>query len=443
VLRVRAQRALRTTVLRRPSRSRRRLAQASIGLFGLGGLFAGAIGTGGPAAAEGGCENLPEYSALASATGARTDVALQGQLVPGADAALPAAQALLDSVEGSRAFAGAPYSSAASDNVGAGSGAPGGIPGIGPALGPALAPFFVPNSVPVFAVSSHPTTPSASKPVPGGNIEAKSAAQSSEARAVLGSASEQSAIAATNSTGKVVCTAESSLEAVAANATSGINIANTLRISSVQSHAKVVVDQDGKRTLEGSMSIDGAAVNGQAVAITEKGIVVGTAATPLPDTVTPALKAAGIEVQYVTSEKDESTGSVMSPGLVVRLTQTVPSLGPVTYTYSFGRALARGGLKPGDATFSGDDLGLEDFSSFDGGSTFTDAVSADVAPLPDTGGTGSTAKPSGGSGEASVPTARIADWSIAPGYSAMGVGALLLLVAWVGLEKMAVRFRWR
>jgi hypothetical protein len=420
------------------------LAQASVGLFGLGGLFAGAITTGGPAAAEGGCESLPEYSALASATGARTDVALQGQLVPGAEAALPAAQALLDSIVGSRAFAGAPYSATASDNIGAGSGAPGNIPGIGGALGPALAPFFVPNSVPVFAVSSHPTTPSASKPVPGGSIEAKSAAQSSEAKAVLGSASEQSAVAATSSTGKVVCTAESSLEAVAKNAASGIDIANTLRISSVQSHAKVVVAQDGKRTLEGSMSIDGAAVNGQAVSITEKGIVVGTAATPVPDGVTPALKAAGIEVQYVTSVKDESTGSVLSPGLVVRLTQTVPSLGPVTYTYSFGRAFARGGLKPGDATFSSD-VGSEDFSSFDSGSTFSDAVSADVAPLPDTSGTGSTTKPSGGSGsgEASVPTARIAEWSIAPGYSAMGVGALLLLVAWVGLEKIAVRFRWR
>ena len=119
-------------------------------------------------------------------------------------------------------------------------------------------------------------------------------------------------------------------------------------------------------------------------------------------------------------------------------------------TYSFGRAFARAALEGSEAAFGdGSDLSIDDLSSyadesFDDFSSTDDLAALDTpADMPaDTSGDPGASTPSKGEG-ATIASARIADWSIAPGYSAMGVGALLLLAAWVGLERIAVRLRWR
>jgi hypothetical protein len=396
-------------------------------LVGLGGMFAGMIGTGGPAAAEGNCENLTLYTALASAVGGHTVAAAPGvTLVAEVDAGLPAAQALLDSVQGSKGFAGSPYSAAVADNAGAG-GADSG-------------------QIPVFAISSHPAQPKGAQTFGAGTLSSESSADATTSSAKVGApptpagASGSSDLAA-----KAECAGDTTLTTTADSVVSGIDIGGVLKIGAVRSHAKAIMTPDGERKLEGSVEITGASVGGQGVSITDKGVVLAGTPTALPtDPITPALKAAGITVRYVAAEQNREEGQILAPTLEVTVAQKIGDV-PGTVTYTFGRALARVAAEAGDGALAAEDVSaMEDFSSFDSGSTFSDTVSADVAPLPEaSGGTGSTATPSGGSGEASLPTARIADWSIAPGYSAMGVGALLLLVAWVGLEKIAVRFRWR
>jgi hypothetical protein len=44
---------------------------------------------------------------------------------------------------------------------------------------------------------------------------------------------------------------------------------------------------------------------------------------------------------------------------------------------------------------------------------------------------------------ADMAATQLAAWSIAPAYSALGSGALLLVAAWILLDKLAVRLRWR
>jgi len=427
VLRVRSRFTVRATAPKR----RARWAKGALGTVGLTGLLLGMISTSGPAAAEGNCENVTQYSALASATGGRTVVvAPDTTLVSEADAGLPAAQAVIDSILGSKGFAGAPYSAAAADNAGA-AGADSG-------------------EIPVFAIAQHPTTPSASKPLPGGGLEATSTADSASGKAALGASSEGAGgVGAVTNSAKATCASDTTIDAVADSVATGVEIAGVLRIGSVRSHAAVTLTPSGEKKLVGTVDIEGATVGGQAVSITDKGVVLAGSPSALPaDPVTPALEAAGIKITYVKAVSDESQGQVLAPTLEITVSGDASgaAAGKST-TYSFGRAFARAVLEGSEAGFGSldSDLSLDDLSSFADESFDDFSSSDDLAALDtpaETPAEAAASTPSTGQG-ATIASARIADWSIAPGYSAMGVGALLLLAAWVGLERIAVRLRWR
>lgn len=421
-----------------------------LGTVGLAGLFAGMIGMGGPAAADGGCANLTKYSALGGASGVSANVSVPGlTLVEGGDVHGPAAQGLYDSVEGATGWAGAPYSNAVSDNLGVVAVPEDLAAAIPEALQKAI-PFFYGmngNDIPLFAVSRNGSPPRASKNGPGLTLEASSGDSGSAGKAVAGAlSSPDNTIAASVASGAVTCDDNTTLKAVGDNVASGIDIGGVLRIASVASHAEATVDHAGQRHIDGTMVINGATVAGQPVSITDKGVVLAGGTSPLAkDPVTPALQAAGISVKYVELTKDDADGQVLAPGLQITVTKAIAGVGsgPVTTTFSIGRAIARSGLEPGadDSLLSSTD----DFSSsFSDTSSYTDAGAADVAPAgADATGGSAAAAPAATGRQATVPTAQIADWSIASGYSAMGVGALFLLVAWLGLERIAVRFRWR
>ena len=275
---------------------RRRLVPLIVGAMGAGLLSVGLVVSAGPSSADGGCS---EYSALAAAAGVRTVQSAPGLVLTDVDAALPAAQAQADSLSGSQGWAGAPYSTAAAGNVG--------LTGINP------------NDVPVFAVSSYPAQPASQKSTPAGTIEAKSGAQSSTASAGgSGPASDQASEGRVVSSADAACREDASVRAVADNVAQMVDIKGVLRIGSVSSHAQAVVDPAGERNLQGTMEVEGATVAGQPVAITDRGVVTGSSATPLPDDpLAQALAAAGISVRYVAAVKDAKAGEVFAPGLEV------------------------------------------------------------------------------------------------------------------------------
>jgi hypothetical protein len=170
------------------------------------------------------------------------------------------------------------------------------------------------------------------------------------------------------------------------------------------------------------------------------------------DPVTPALDEAGISATLVKGVEDTERGQILAPTLQIKIAQDVPTTNgamPTVVTFDFGRALAQATLDGVAVSVPPDDIPEDTFEEFppaleeDG--FVDDPVATDVATDLDTPSGGSKTTPRSSTGTASnVGTAaRIADWSIAPGYSAMGIGALLLLAAWVGLERIAVRLRWR
>jgi hypothetical protein len=442
VLRVRSRFTVRATAPKRHAR----LAKGGLGALGVTSLLLGMVATSGPAAAEGNCENAIQYEALGAADGLRTHVVVEGGLVGGEEnpvtASLPGSQARIHAVFGSKGWAGAPYSATVADNIGA--------------TGEVTERISQPQlsdgaQLPVFAIAEYPSSASASKTLPGGGLEAKSSADSASGKAAIGAASSDAGtVGSVTTTSSASCAADMTLEAVGDSVATGIDIGGVLRIASIRSHARVVLTAAGERTLEGTLEINGATVGGQAVSITEKGVVLAGSASALPkDPIRPALKEAGITVTYIEGVEDPDEGQILAPTLQVKVAQTATTPNgpqPVAVTYDFGRALALAAL---DGVEAGPDelvpdVPVDDFSTptFDEG--FSEDVSADLGSVDPVGGETSTETTPRKSGSAAnVATARIADWSIAPGYSAMGVGALLLLAAWIGLERIAVRLRWR
>jgi hypothetical protein len=429
-----------------PKTRRVRCIRGLLGATGVAGLLAGMVATGGPAFAEGNCENVAQYEVKGAADGLRVDVAAEtGNIVKGADGALPGAMARLHSVDGSKGWAGAPYTSTVAENLGL----------TGDATGPIGQPELSnPDNVPVFAIAQYPATTEAKKELPAGGLEAKSAADSASGKAAIGAASsEAGSVGSITTTASAACASDMTLEAVADSVATGIDIGGVLRIGSIRSHARVVLTASGERQVEGTVQIDGASVGGQAVSITEKGVVLAGSASALPaDPVTPALEEAGISVTYVKGVENTEKGQILAPTLEIAVSQDVPTTNgamPTVVTFDFGRALALATLDGVTFSDAPDDFPEDESETFS--SDFADAgfgdelITTDVATdLPDSpGGSKTPSKSSTGKASNVGTAARIADWSIAPGYSAMGIGALLLLAAWVGLERIAVRLRWR
>jgi hypothetical protein len=237
-----------------------------LGATGVAGLLSGMVATGGPAFAEGNCENVSQYEVTGAADGLRVEVAAEtGNIVKGTDGSLPGAMARLHSVDGSKGWAGAPYTSTVAENLTL----------TGDATEPIGQPELSnPDKVPVFAIAQYPATTEAKKDLPGGGLEAKSGADSASGKAAVGAASSDAGtVASMTTSAAVTCASDMTLEAVADSVATGIDIGGVLRIGSIHSHARVVLTASGDRQVESTVQIDGASVGGQDVSITEKGVV--------------------------------------------------------------------------------------------------------------------------------------------------------------------------
>jgi hypothetical protein len=268
------------------------------------------------------------FDASASADGVRV-----GVLVPGApltsqlvDAGGPTAQAVLNGLGKSQAFASLPY--------------------------PGDAALTLPNTVfplvglpepppyPLIARSDSTTSPQASVNQPGVSMTAKSASRSSSASLAAGGVSGANGLAATTANaattaddarGEVLSTAQSTADV--------INVQGVLRIGHTRAKASATRPADGAVRTDSAFEADAVTIAGVSAAVTDKGIVLPGSTAPVPDTsgLSPVLDAAGISMRFLTPIKQAD--GVMSPGLAVSV--KAPGLnGDVVVTYTFGRAAA-------------------------------------------------------------------------------------------------------
>lgn len=396
----------------------RRALRAIIGGSGAMGLAIGIAGLQGVGAQGAGCGSYPSYSALASAAAQRTSIAAPGLLpVNEADHALPESQAEFDSRIGSLAHAGAPYSEIVAGNVG--------LTGVNA------------NDVPVFAVARHPTDPKVEKSTPASTLTAEADADSAAARTEGGTNAASAGRVATSALAQ--CDDGGSIEAVAENRVELLNVDGVVRLGLVRSHARAIVDENGKPTLQGTMEVEGATVLGQRVAITDQGLVVGSSPAPLPadDPIATALADAGIAVRFIAAEQDPEQGQVFAPGLEIAVTRRVEGAGtgPAVTTITLGRAYARAslasdgptavptGVAPSDA-----DLGVAP-SADEQLSAGIDSLAPPTLPSSGVATRGQQVPVSRGS-------AGLAAWSIARAYTALGLGVLLMAFSLVGWRSL-------
>jgi hypothetical protein len=291
--------------------------------FGTAGLVAvGLPGSGAAAAGPG------SFSASATADGGRMAL-----IVPGAsiadqiiDGGGPVAQADIDSLGSSRAFAATPY--------------PGELGVIGPGIVTSLVGAPQPPGYPFIAASRHPATPE--QHVEYGQfyrLQARSSEDSSEASARTSDFGGDIRMMASRASARVADEA-GTITAQAVNRFEGIT-AGPLQISAIDSSASVSQAADGEPAKQSSLVVTGASIDGQAVGFSDQGFVVGSDAQPLPpsDPLMAALGQAGVTVTYLQSETTPS--GIVSPGLRIVAVREIPGAQrTATVVLTLGRASA-------------------------------------------------------------------------------------------------------
>ena len=347
----------------------RRLAR----LFGASALLAAMVAGPLSPAAHGADGYKGTFGAVASADAVRVTWIVPH--APASDTVLdfggPSAQATLDSIGGSQAFASFPY------------------PGENTVTAPALIagasggkinlpsyPFWVGSAYPVAPKAEYGSGPYA--------IKAESTDTTSESSASVGLDSNgQGSLGLARSHASTV----SAPDAVTADAATQVTgfAAGPLRIGQVISTAKAVFSADGTVQRTADTKITGAMVGDTPVAFTEKGLVVGSSPVPAdPKPIEDALAQAKIGVEVMPRQDTDS--GVVAPAL--RVTQRDDAGQSITYVLgrTFASAQGAGTLETPAAT---DDSTASPSPSSDraggegtGDTATTDTVSA--GPVPDT-----------------------------------------------------------
>ena len=304
----------------------------------------------------------------------------------------PSAQATLDSIGGSQAFASFPY--------------PGENTVTAPALiaGASGGKINLP-SYPFWVGSAYPVAPKAESGSGPYAIKAESTDTTSESSASVGLDSNgQASLGLAKSHALTV----SAPEGVSADATTQVTgfAAGPLRIGEVLSSAKAVFSPDGTVQRTADTRITGAMVGDTPVAFTSKGLVVGSSPVPAdPKPIEDALAQARIGVEFM-PRQDTDTG-VVAPAL--RVTQRDDSGQSITYVLgrTFASATGAGTLEPaapagGSTASPGSSADQADGAGADTATPGT----ASAGPAPDTA-TAFAAPPAPTAGEAAgidVPT---------------------------------------
>jgi hypothetical protein len=291
-----------------------------LGLSGAG--FAGVAGVRAQTAPG---PTITSYDASAGADGVRVGVFITGfplvnQVV---DVGAPSAQAAVNALGKSQAFAAMPYPGDAVLT----------LPStVLPLLGVPSPPGF-----PLIASSDASTSPEATVSQPGLSMTAKSEERSSTAKVVAGGGS---------GVGSAEATATSKVDAPSGevSATSAMNadvvsVQGVLRIGHVGATAQVTQGTSGDAKVASTFSAEGVTIAGVSVGVSDKGIVLPGTSTRVPDTsgLSPVLDLAGVSMKVLPVERHAN--SVVSSGLVVSTKAAGPT-GDILVTHTFGRASA-------------------------------------------------------------------------------------------------------
>jgi len=159
-------------------------------------------------------------------------------------------------------------------------------------------------------------------------------------------------------------------KAEAATITDTISFGDTLKIGSVHSSASVTQEPGKELVRQTSLEVKGLVIAGQAVGITQSGLVVGSNPTPLPagNPFDQALAQAGIKLRWLGGY--DTKDGVVAPALEIAASGQMPGLpAPSILTVRLGYAMAE--VEAGRATAPSLDFG------------FTSSAPSAAAPSPE------------------------------------------------------------
>lgn len=266
------------------------------------------------------------YQMVAAADGVRVTWTVPNFAVVDSpvDGGGPSAQARLDSLGSSSAFASLPYPGDAFVGL------PGLLAGF---TGLPAAPAY-----PFYVHSSHPTVPDGKFDAPGTSLTAHSDAGSSVASA-SGGAGGDALVSHPVSRAETTRADDGTLTAVASSAIDAV-VVGPLSLRGLVSTAKVVRRPDGRQEVISSLAAASASVGGTAAELNDQGLVVAGTPTPLgADPVTEALGKAGIQVALAKAVKTDQ--GVVAPSLSITFSQYSELIQrPVTIRYVLGASSA-------------------------------------------------------------------------------------------------------
>lgn len=388
-----------------------------------------------PAAAGG------AYTAKAAADGIRATVSSAGFLLVEqlADVGAPSAQATVDSLGNSVAYAAEPY------------------PGALVLSAPGTAGVSDKVQYPLIATSDFPAVPTSNVSLGPVALKATSSATSSQATANGDAVGEAEQLGVSRSTASASESAGSGVVAASADTVSeALEFGGVLRIGRVHAQASATLAPGGQPQLTSRLELAQVTVNGITVGFDSKGLLLPGSTVPLAGTpLDAALQSAGISVHYLAPTIDADKHGIVSAGVRISVTRNLTGTGDTTVSYTLGQASARtvSSVTAGNSISGPASLTNTPTSSAGGAGTGTPGGSAPsgaafAPPSSAVGAGGSTAQPPVVAPQPQSAGAQVPVAMVRPHLGTSGLYLVLILaaVATVGglqlVRLLGVRLTW-
>ena len=405
----------------------------TLALAGLLALVAGAAAPAGALGAARAATSTPTTTAASPASGGASTGTFSGTAVADAvrvnvsipnylliqdfvDGGGPSAQAVLDSLGVSKAFASFPY--------------PGELGVSATGLVSILTGFSLP-SYPLIANSDYPVQPQRNVDQPGLHLDTKSDPGSAVGDARFGETTGDTLEAGGFARASVTSDDQHRLTA---RAEARFSVAvGPVHVRGVRAVAQEVRSADGKVTPTSSLEVGTISIAGIDLSLTDRGLVLaGTPLVPI-DVINGVAKGLSVNGTSITFLPATITAdSVTSAGLEITTSQQLPTVGhPLNVSFRLGNVMARAA----SSAFGADVVATPPLSSVGGstGSALADGGGATGSPAFDSTGLGAPADASGGS-VATLPVVerrldgarvRISTWTFFPVLALAGAALLL------------------
>lgn len=276
-----------------------------------------------------GVSALGAFSGTASADGVRVGLSIPSFLIIEnfVDGGGPTAQAVLDSLGTSRAFASLPYPGETGVS----------LPGlIGTLTGKSIPGY------PFYVDTSNPTRTDSRADQPGYHLASHSGTTSSSATAQAGEATTTGIEGGAFSTATVSEEADGTL---VSESDTRVDISlGVLRLTGLESGARVVLSPDGRATRASSLRVGALSLGGITIGVTDQGLVAGGLVVPLGNLLgglAQALSQGATTVKFLPAS--QTSDSILSAGLLITTSQPLPVVGhPAEISITVGRAFASG-----------------------------------------------------------------------------------------------------